>query len=164
MSRESKMMSFKLPSLFLGAVLSLCFVSAAPAVHADELNQATQFRFRAPVEVPGNVVLPAGTYWFQIMPEHARYPNAVQIFNSDHTHLFATLLTNSVARPGAFPDNYFHSDHSELVFAERRHGQPMALLDWFYTDRVTGHQFVYPRHEEERLSADQQITVTVEGS
>ena len=163
MSRESKTMSFKLFGLFAGLVLTLCFMTAVPGARADELNQATQFTFSAPVEVPGNVVLPAGTYWFEVMPEHDRFPNTVQIFNSDHTHLFATLLTSSVVRPGPYPDNYFRGGNSELVFAERPNGQPIALMDWFYTDRVTGHQFLYSSQEEERLSADREITITAKG-
>lgn len=163
MSRESKRMSFKLFGLFAGVVLTLCFLTIVPGARADDFNQATQFTFSAPIEVPGNVVLPAGTYWFETMPEHGRFPNMVQIFNADHTQLFATLLTNSVVRPGPHPDIYFHSGNSKLVFAERPNGQPIALMDWFYTGRVTGHQFVYPSQEEERLSADREITITAKG-
>jgi hypothetical protein len=123
----------------------------APAAHADEANQATQFTFNRPVQVPGNVVLPAGTYWF-VITDNVRIPNLVQIFNADRTHLYATMETIPTTRPNT-------TDDSELILSKESPRQPLALMSWFYPDRLTGHEFLYSPREESRLSESQQITV-----
>jgi len=61
------------------------------AAHADESNQATTITFSQPIQIPGQI-LPAGTYSFKLLDSNSD-PNVVQIFNSDQTHLYATLQT-----------------------------------------------------------------------
>src|SRR5438309_1839379 len=60
------------------------------AAHASVADQATQITFSQPVQVPGQV-LPAGTYLFKLVNTDSL--DIVQIFNSDRTHLYATLET-----------------------------------------------------------------------
>src|SRR3989449_3954040 len=66
------------------------------AAHADESNQATTITFSQPIQIPGQI-LPAGTYSFKLLDSNSD-PNVVQIFNSDQTHLYATLQTVATER------------------------------------------------------------------
>ncbi|MGH9681727.1 MAG: hypothetical protein ACRD4Y_17410 [Candidatus Acidiferrales bacterium] len=144
-------MSCKKFMTIFGAILALALF--APHARADEENQASQFTFNQPVELPGHIVLPAGTYWFQVANDQGSMGNnnIVQVLSADRSQNYGSFLTISA----------IHSitDHSRMTFAERSHGKPMALVSWFYPDRVFGHEFVYPSHEEARLSADVQVDV-----
>ena len=73
--------------------------------------------------------------------------NVVQIFSADWSRLYATELTVPVLqrRPAS---------QAEVSFAERRHDRPEALLTWFYRGMLTGHEFIYPAREEQRLDRD----------
>jgi hypothetical protein len=144
-------MTRKILGLVFGVLLGFGLLAAVPAVRADDTNQATQFTFNRPVEIPGNVVLPAGTYWF-VVPNNVDSANLVRIFNADRTQLYATFETIPTNRPTT-------SDDSELTFAEQSSRQPMALMSWFYPDRLTGHELLYSPREESRFSESQQITV-----
>ena len=45
-----------------------------------------------------------------------------------------------------------------MIFAERR-SQPDALWKWYYPGLQTGHQFLYPGHEEKHLNRDEKEIV-----
>jgi hypothetical protein len=140
-------------SLILGLVIaSIAFTLTFTAIgHADEFDQSTTFTFSAPVRIPGNKVLPAGTYLFKLADSDFDQ-NIVQIFNSEGTRLYATVLTNPTDRPEPTGD-------TKVTLAEQEPGRADALLTWFYPGRLTGHEFVYSRHEEEQLAHDTQQTV-----
>jgi hypothetical protein len=70
----------------------------------------------------------------------------------DRTQVLATMNTISTVRPEM-------TDHGELAFAEQPGKQPIALISWFYPNRLGGHEFVYSLREEERLSKNERITV-----
>ena len=144
-------MTLKILGLVFGVLLGFGLLAAVPAARADDANQATQFTFNRPVEIPGNAVLPAGTYWF-VVPNNVDSANVVLIFNADRTQLYATVETIPTTRLTT-------SDDSELRFAEQSSRQPVALMGWFYPDRLTGHEFLYSPREKSRLSEGQQITV-----
>ncbi len=149
MNRKALYISF-------GVVLIFSLVVIAPAARADELDQASQFTFNQPIELPGNVVLGSGTYWFVLATDDAISPgDTVQIFNADRTQVVATIRTIVTLRPEK-------TDHSELTFAEQPRKQPIALISWFYPDRLTGHEFIYSPLEEAKLSKREQITVTAQ--
>lgn len=126
----------------IGLVLafSLFFELAA---HADEMNQETIFTFNQPVQIPG-AVLPAGTYRFQLLNADSEQ-GIVQIFNADRTVLFAMVQAISAERMEPTGD-------TTLTLAEPEAGRPGALVKWFYPGDVIGHEFVYPKHEEERIA------------
>jgi hypothetical protein len=145
MSRKALCISF-------GAVLALAFMVLAPATRADDWDQASQFTFNRPVQLPENTVLPAGTYWFVLTDGGVSPAEMVQIFNKDRTQVLATMNTISTIRPEM-------TDHGELIFAEQPGKQAVALISWFYPNRLAGHEFVYSPREEERLSKNEQITV-----
>lgn len=116
-----------------------------PRARADEWNQATKLRLSQPIEIPVRV-LPAGTYWFTLLSNQSNR-NVVQIFSADWSRLYATELTVPVQqrRPAS---------QAEVSFAERRQDRPEALLTWFYRGMLTGHEFIYPGREEQRLDRD----------
>jgi len=144
-------MTRRILGLIFGVFLGFGLLAAVPTAQADDANQATQFTFNRPVEIPGNVVIPAGTYWFVVANDICT-PNLLEIFNVDRTQLYATLQTIPTIRPAT-------SDDSQLTFAEQSHRQPLALMSWFYPDRLTGHEFLYSPREESRFSEGQQITL-----
>jgi hypothetical protein len=119
------------------------------AAHADEFNQQTTITFSAPVQIPGHV-LPAGTYLFQLAdPDDDQ--NLVRIFSADHRVLYATLQTVSADRREATGD-------TAITLAESE-GQPEMLVKWFYPGRLAGHEFVYPKQQEQEIAHAQQETV-----
>lgn len=146
------MMNRKALYIGLGFVLIFALAMISPAARADEEDQASQFTFNQPVELPGNVVLGAGTYWFAVAEDGISPGDTVQIFNADRTRIVATIKAIVAIRSET-------SGHSELTFAEQRRNQPIALMSWFYPDRLTGHEFVYSPRENSKLAKSEQITV-----
>jgi hypothetical protein len=118
------------------ALASLLVFSNA---QASDLDQATKLTFSQSVQIPGQV-LPAGTYWFEVLTQ-----NSVRVYNSDRSKLIATLLTNSaeVLTP---------SDKTTVTFADRGSMQPGAIVTWFYPGRLEGHQFVYSKQDQREIA------------
>ena len=110
---------------------------------ADQDKQTTNITFSAPVEIPGKV-LPAGSYIFERVDDND-LREMVRIFNADHTVLYATLETAPVDRMNA-------TDDPSITLAQEGSGNPDVLVRWFYGGCLTGHQFIYPKSEEQRLS------------
>jgi hypothetical protein len=134
--RTIKQMSLALAVVFLaGAVL-------LPQADASAWNQQIRFTFNQPVVIPG-AVLPAGTYYFQLL-NSAADRDVIQIFGP-HWKLYATEQTIPTLR-------YNTTSKVELEFAERPHDQPQALLEWYYPGRMFGHEFVYSSPKEAVLA------------
>ena len=131
-----------------GVVLAFALM-VVPGLRADDEDQATQFTFTQPVQVPGNIVLPAGTYWFTVM--NSTNGHAVQIFNADRTQLMARLWTIDKDRSPSI------TNETQLDLAEISQSQPMALVDWFYPAPSIGHEFVYPERMQRRMAEGNQI-------
>src|SRR5437016_6856363 len=120
------------------------------AAHADESNQATTITFSQPIQIPGTDFA-RRTYSFKLLDSNSD-PNVVQIFNSDQTHLYATLQTVATERQDSTGD-------TAITLAEQGGGKPDALLKWFYPGRDTGHEFVYSGQQEKQLAQDTQQTI-----
>ncbi len=133
-----------------GVVLA-ALLAFAPGARADEANEATQFTFNEPFQIPGNRILPAGTYWFKL-PSSITNPNVVEVLGPNDTHVIATFMTIPMTRPEA-------TDRGELVFGKPNRTQPPVLTGWFYSDRLVGHQFVYSPRRESQLSESGQLHV-----
>jgi hypothetical protein len=131
--------------------LLLAFTIILPVARADEYDQATKLTFSQSVQIPGRV-LPAGTYWFVLADTSIANRNIIHIFNSDRSTLYATVSTITADR--AQP-----SDHTAITFAERQSTQPSAIVTWFYPGRQSGHEFVYPKSEEQELAQGKHQTV-----
>lgn len=117
--------------------------------HADEWDQSTKLTFSKPIEIPGQI-LPAGTYLFKLADTNDR--NLVQIFNADGTRLYGTLQTISTER-------HDPTDDVAVTLVEQPNGRPDALMKWFYPGDTTGHEFVYPKQEQQQLAQYQQQTI-----
>jgi hypothetical protein len=120
------------------------------AAHADEADQKTIITFSTPVQIPGEI-LAAGTYMFKLA-ENGSDQNLVQIFNAGGTKLYATLLTVPTDRQKVTGD-------TTVTLAEQGSGQLDALMKWYYPGEETGHQFIYPTHEEKQLAQDRMETI-----
>ena len=132
--------------LALGLVIAgLLWGVSVPPAHAGELNQETVLTFSQPVEIPGQI-LPAGTYWF-ILVDGVPDRNVVQIFSSDGSKLYATLLTVPSERPEP-------TSETAIRFAERPCDRPEAITTWFYPGEITGHEFFYWGTEASELATD----------
>src|SRR5438132_5386393 len=94
---------------------------------------------------------PPGPILFKLLDSNSD-PNVVQIFNSDQTHLYATLQTVATERQDLTGD-------TAITLAEQGGGKPDALLKWFYPGRDTGHEFVYSGQQEKQLAQDTQQTI-----
>ena len=125
------------------ALASLLVFSNA---QASDLDQATKLTFSQSVQIPGQV-LPAGTYWFEVLTQ-----NSVRVYNSDRSKLIATLLTNSaeVLTP---------SDKTTVTFADRGSMQPGAIVTWFYPGETTGHEFLYSKQDRKEIAQAKQRMV-----
>src|SRR5690349_2255364 len=97
-----------------GLVMAIGF-----SVRADTRNKLSILTFSQPVELPGNVTLPAGTYAFTLMDTFG-YRHIVQVFNKDRTQLFATILAIPNYRVEA-------TDKTVIRFSETAAGAPNAV-------------------------------------
>ena len=137
--------------MFITMGLALASVIVLPTARADEYDQASKLTFNQSVQIPGHV-LAAGTYWFVLANINSR--NVVQVFSSDRSNLLATVMTID-------EDRLQTTDHTAMTFAERGAMQPETILSWFYPADPFGHEFVYPKPEEQELARAKQRTITV---
>jgi hypothetical protein len=135
---------------FITAGLVLASLIMLPVAHADELDQASQLTFSQSVQIPGRV-LPAGTYWF-VLADTVGNRNIIQVFNSDRSTLYATVLAVTAERPHP-------SDNTTITFAKRESMPTNAIVTWFYPGRNSGHEFVYSKSEEQELARAKHQTI-----
>ncbi|HWF92931.1 MAG TPA: hypothetical protein VN684_11645 [Terriglobales bacterium] len=126
----SRSVRFAFVFLMFGIVL-------AASARADQWNKKTIVTLTQPLEVPGNMTLPAGKYVFKLHDSMADR-RIVQIWNGDETKLLTTIL--------AIP-NYRLEPTGETVitFRERPGTEPQALRSWFYPGDSFGQEFAYPK-------------------
>jgi hypothetical protein len=141
-------MNIQKKAIALGLLLASVFI--LPAARADEWNQASKLTFNQSVQIPGRV-LPAGTYWF-ILTDSISDRNIVQIFNSDRSTLYATILTINAERLEP-------TDHTALTFAERDSMPSNSIVTWFYPGDNFGHEFVYSKSEQQELAQAKHQTI-----
>ena len=115
------------------ALVAGVLLASSPAARADELNLKTTFTIDQPVRIPGNVVLPPGTYVMKrVHPE--REPHLVRITDATETKVYATVF--GIPRELRTP-----SETPKLIFGESPAGTSQPLTAWFYPGRVTGLEF-----------------------
>ncbi len=125
-------------------IVSAAIVGAMTHVaRADDWDQRTVITFSAPVEIPGQVLLP-GTYVFKLA-DSSSDRNIIEVFNKDESHLYGMFL--------AIPDYRIKpSDKPIITFDERPAGTPEAVKAWFYPGDNYGHDFVYPKPKAAALA------------
>lgn len=131
----------KITNVVAALALALCFT--APVTRASQRDEATQLTFSQDVQIPGNTVLPAGTYWF-VLGNPTADRNIVQVFDLDWRPV-TTVIANSteMSRP---------SDNTLLTFGQRSSNQPPLLLKWYYPGNTIGHEFAYSGAEAEQTT------------
>ena len=151
-------MTVKLTKAVLAAsVAAGLFAACNSSAGANDWNQSTEITFNNPVQIPGNRVLQAGTYWMKVM-DHDAIPmsDVVVIYNQDRSQVEAMLMTKSVESITPAPD-------TELTFAEQGKGGPEALFSWFYPGENIGHEFLYSNAHQHQLDESQKVTLSLPG-
>lgn len=124
--------------------LSLVALVVSPNVKADDWDKKTIVTFSQPIEIPGGVILPAGTYVFKLMNSLSDR-HIVQVFNEDQSHIYATIL--------AIPNYRLQvTDKTVMTFGESAVGVPQAIRAWFYPGANSGEEFVYPKKRAMELA------------
>ena len=126
-------------SRFKLAIAAFCFILIAsvmaPVSNAQNGDKKTVVTFNEPIEIPGNVILPAGTYFFKLLNQDSgRW--VVQIFDEHQTKTFASLITIEDFR-------YHPTNQPVMNFTEREAGAPPAIKEWFFPGEKQGRAFVY---------------------
>ena len=129
------------------AFLASVSLMLAGKVRADVAHQTIKVNFSQSVQIPGRV-LPAGTYWFVLADTMDR--KTVQILSEDRRTSFGFLQTVNRQRSEV-------TDGVTFTVADRT-AQPAAVIAWFYPGETVGHEFVYPRAEEQELALAKQDT------
>jgi hypothetical protein len=128
--------------LVLTVLIAIGALFQLPA-RADEEKETTTITFSAPVEIPGQV-LPAGSYIFERVDDND-LRDMVEIFNADHTKLYAMLQTIPADRMNPTGD-------PAITLAQQGSENPDVLVHWFYGGALTGHEFIYPKQEAKELT------------
>jgi hypothetical protein len=137
-------------SLIAFAVLVVTFLGT---VRADTRDKKTVLTFSHSIEVPGNVILPAGKYIFKL--HNSSYRNIVQIWNADESKIITTILAISDVRLKP-------SEKSIVEFNEQKGSAPHTLRAWFYPGETIGRAFVYPKQRAEELAKTNDVDVPAE--
>jgi hypothetical protein len=146
------MKSFKVMSLLLTVgILALAFVTLAPMARADQGDQSMQLTFSQPVQLPGDFVLPAGTYWF-VMPNYAKGGEYTDVYDVDWSRHFGTFLTVTTERQSV-------TSGVQLAFAKVSEKKGLMLVSWFYPGESFGHELIYSPQEESQIREGNQFTV-----
>jgi hypothetical protein len=134
----------KITGVTLG--LALAGLVMVPVAHAGLGSQKTELTFNRSIRIPDHKVLPAGTYWFQLLDTNLA-SDSVLIYNKNYTKVEATLLTIPTYRAKT-------RNRTEITLADRSDNRPPMLVKWFYPGREWGQEFVYSRKTEHRIRRD----------
>ncbi len=118
-------------SIVLGLVV-VCLTLSATAM-ASDFDKKTIITTNQPLEIPGQVVLPAGKYVMKLA-DLGSSRNVVQVFNADETKLYATVMGIPDYRPEA-------PEKPEISLYETEKGNPYAIREWFYRGSNYGIEF-----------------------
>jgi hypothetical protein len=124
----------KLGLLFCTVLLIGTF---ALCTKANDFDKLTIFTFSTPVELPGDVALPAGTYVFKLL-QGANTEGVVQVLDQNQTRPYALLLTIPAERPRP-------TDKAVVEFYETASGPQDAVKAWFFAGETSGREFIYPK-------------------
>jgi hypothetical protein len=127
-------MQVRLAILMVASAVLLFLV--APGGKADDWSRLTTAVFNEPVQVPGHV-LPPGVYVFKLADVSGER-NIVQIWNSDQTILYATVMGSPEYLSRGPNENRF-------TLEARDKNAPKALKFWFQAGNPVGERFVYPK-------------------
>jgi hypothetical protein len=116
-------------------ILALASVVPGRAITISPTTHTNRVTFSQPVKLPG-VVLPAGTYEFELAPA-GTHQDIVRV-SSRTGQPFFLGFTRPVVRPQALPKNVI------MAFGEVEEGAPAPIAVWYPLNERSGHAFVYP--------------------
>src|SRR5215216_5609442 len=128
------MTNFNRKSVRIGsAAIALAFMltGSVGAINGHD-NRMT---FSGSVALPSGVVLPAGTYLFDVASEIS--PDVVVVHNKTGQKMLYRGFTRQTTRPPAM------SSDTVIVMGEAPRNQPQPVATWYELGRVNGHEFVY---------------------
>jgi hypothetical protein len=133
MSNGTKRRSISRRTLMGSGIALTALLLSGTALAWETMPRATSVTFRVPVMLPG-VTLPAGSYIFELMPEHV---DVVRVLSGDRANVHFTGLTLAARRPSGAAAKY------EITFGEAARGTPPPIQTWYPKGRVEGRQFIY---------------------
>jgi hypothetical protein len=122
----------------MGSCAALLLGATFAAAQGLDTNRTTIVTFSAPVALPG-VTLPAGSYMFRLADSQTNR-NIVQVFDKDHTKIFATILAIPAQRSKP-------ADETVITFKESPAAAAPALQYWYYPGETLGQEFAYPKKQ-----------------
>jgi len=120
-------------SVVAAGLAMLVAIGVATTVHGWTGQQNT-LKFSGAVALPG-VVLPAGSYRFQVMEGGSA--DIVRVTSDDGRKPYFMGFTRTVKRP------YSHDRNRAIVLGEAAAGTPPPVAIWFPSDGDNGHEFIY---------------------
>lgn len=127
-----------------GSVLvAMTVVFAPPAWAQGPTDEMTYVTFNTPVELPG-VALPAGTYIFRL-PDRGNARHVIQVLSADRSTVYAMLQGVERTRNES-------SDSPIATFNEGPSTAPRAIRTFFFPYDSLGFEFMYPKHEAQRIA------------
>ena len=114
------------------AVALALMVTASVMAFTGHENTLT---FSRPVALPGGVVLPAGTYSFDVAADTAI--DVVVVRDPRRTKLFYMGFTTTVSRPAGMSPN------TSIAVGEAPASQAPPIATWYEIGHVMGHEFRY---------------------
>lgn len=122
----------------LGLAITGILVTGMVSVgSADTWNKKTVVTFSESVELPGQVVVPAGKYVFKLADSQANR-HIVQVMSEAEDKVHATILAIPTERQEP-------ADKTVLTFYETPKDQPMFIHKWYYPGNTIGQEFAYPK-------------------
>ena len=129
----------------LGVLTAVAAGLMAPAIRADNIDLKTVVTFRVPVEVPGDIVLPPGTYVIKLLASGSNR-HIAEVYNKKMDHLYALAFTAAAFKLD-------QSSRPGFTFYEQGSGRPVAIRSWFWPSYVWGSEFLYPADQAARIAA-----------
>jgi hypothetical protein len=121
----------------LGALLLFVGATASTSAWVDSSSRLSFVTFNGTVALPG-VVLPAGSYIFELASPHADQ-ELVRVSSRDRSKVYLTTFTTIVKRPAGLPADRI------VTLGETARDGATPVKAWFPSRSADGFEFVYSR-------------------
>jgi hypothetical protein len=114
-------------------VLLFALVLSATSFAWNTAARTNSLTFRSAVALPG-VTLPAGTYLFEVVPDHT---DIVRVLSTNRRTVHYTGFTRVIERPARM------SVSEAVTFGEAARGMPHPIRAWYPIGLPEGRAFIY---------------------
>jgi hypothetical protein len=124
----------------------VALLGSFPGVASGQDNNSSKLTFvtfSRTVELPG-ITLPAGKYRMKLN-DNTSNRHIIEVYSEDGQKLHGIVMALAATRRQPSSDTV-------IAFAETPAGSPAAIRYWFYPGDITGHEFVYPKDQAERIA------------